>query len=64
MTRQGLPIPGVEVRVVNLDTEKDVAWNGQERGEVLLRGLWIGGNITGSRSNQQKFRNGWLHTEI
>jgi len=33
MTRQGLPMPGTEVRVVNLDTGKDVAWDGKERGK-------------------------------
>jgi len=63
MTRQGLPMPGVEVRVVNLDTEKDVAWDGKEKGEVLVRGLWAGQEYYNNPEATSKvFKDGWLRT--
>ena len=63
MTRQGLPMPGTEVRVVNLDTGKDVAWDGEERGEVLVRGLWTGQEYYNEPEATSKvFKDGWLHT--
>jgi len=63
MTRQGLPMPGVEVRVVNLDTGKDVAWDGKEKGEVLVRGLWTGQEYYNNPEATSKvFKDGWLYT--
>ena len=63
MTRQGLPMPGVEVRVINLDTGEDVAWNSKERGEVLVRGLWTAQEYYNEpEATSKAFRDGWLHT--
>ena len=63
MTRQGLPMPGTEVRVVNLDTGKDVAWDGKEKGEVLVRGLWTGQEYYNEPEATSKvFKDSWLHT--
>ena len=63
MTRQGLPMPGTEVRVVNLDTGKDVAWDGKEKGEVLIRGLWTAQEYYNEPEATSKvFKDGWLHT--
>jgi len=63
MTRQGLPMPGTEVRVVNLDTGEDVAWDGKEKGEVLVRGLWTGQEYYNEPEATSKvFKDNWLHT--
>ncbi len=63
MTRQGLPMPGAEVRVVDIDTGKDIAWDGKERGEVLVRGLWTGQEYYNEPEATSKvFKDGWLHT--
>ncbi len=63
MTRQGLPMPGAEVRVVNVDTGKDVAWDGKERGEVIVRGLWTAQEYYNDPEASSKvFKDGWLHT--
>ena len=63
MTRQGLPMPGAEVRVVNLDTGEDVIWDGKERGEVLVRGLWTGQEYYNEpQATSKVFQDGWLHT--
>lgn len=63
MTHQGLPLPGVEMRVVNLETGKDVAWDGNGKGEILLRGLWVGQEYyNDSEASDKTFEHGWLHT--
>jgi len=63
MTRQGLPMPGAEVRVVNLDSGEDVAWDGKERGEVLVRGLWTAQEYYDEpEATDNVFKDGWLHT--
>ena len=63
LTHQGLPLPGVEMRVVNLETGKDVAWDGNGKGEVLLRGLWVGQEYyNDSEASDKTFEHGWLHT--
>jgi fatty-acyl-CoA synthase len=63
MTRQGLPMPGVEVRVVNLDTGEDVTWDGKERGEVVVRGLWTAQEYYNEpEATSKAFKDGWLHT--
>lgn len=63
MTYQGLPIPGVEVRVVDVDSGKDVAWDGKEAGEVIVRGLWPSEEYYNDPEATSKvFENGWLHT--
>jgi len=63
MTRQGLPMPGAEVRVVNLDTGEDVAWDGKERGEVVVRGLWTAQEYYNEpEATGNIFKDGWLHT--
>ena len=63
MTHQGLPMPGAEVRVVNLDTGEDIAWDGKERGEVLVRGLWMAQEYYNEpEATSEIFKDGWLHT--
>ncbi len=63
LTQQGLPMPGVEVRVVNPDTAKEVTWDGQEKGEVLVRGLWTAQEYYNDpEATSRVFKDGWLHT--
>ena len=63
MIRQGPPMPGAEVRVVNLDTGKDVAWDGKERGEVIIRGLWMGQEYYNEpEATGRTFKDEWLHS--
>jgi fatty-acyl-CoA synthase len=39
-TKQGLLVPGLEMRVVDEDGE-EVAWNGEDFGELWVRGPWV-----------------------
>lgn len=63
VTQQGYPVPGVEIRVVNVDTGNDVAWDGKDVGEVVTRGPWvIEEYYNESETNRHVFKDGWLHT--
>ena len=63
MTQQGLPMPGVEVRVLSLVTGKDVLWDGKEKGEILIKGLWPANEYYNApEASSNVFRDGWLYT--
>lgn len=52
---QGLPVPGVEMKIVGANGE--IAWDGKEMGELLLRGPWIARrNITRMNGRKRPFK--------
>ncbi len=57
---QGLLVPGLDMRVVSENGE--VAWDGKEMGELLLRGPWIADSYFKDERSKDTFRDGWLHT--
>ncbi|MGG1574625.1 long-chain fatty acid--CoA ligase [Fictibacillus sp. NRS-1165] len=57
--KQGYLVPGVEMRVKG--ASGDVKWDGNEMGELLLRGNWIADEYYGDE-NRSAFEEGWLHT--
>lgn len=58
----GLLVPGLEMKIVN-ERGQEVAMNGAEWGEILLRGPWIAkGYYKEPEQTNQYFRGGWLHT--
>lgn len=59
-SKQGILVPGVEMKVVG--PEGDVAWNGEEMGELLLRGPWIADEYYRDERSKDAFQEGWLHT--
>lgn len=59
-SKQGSLVPGVEMKVIGKDG--DVAWDGQEMGELLLRGPWIASEYYKDERTNDAFRDGWLHT--
>ncbi|MCF8565243.1 long-chain fatty acid--CoA ligase [Alicyclobacillus tolerans] len=58
--KQGFLVPGLDMRVVG--DRGDVAWNGEEMGELLLRGPWIASEYYRDERTRDAFKNGWLHT--
>jgi len=58
--KQGLLVPGVEMKVVGKDGE--VAWDGKEMGELVLRGPWIASEYYKDDRTNEAFRDGWLYT--
>lgn len=62
-TTAGLLALGLEMKVVNLDTGKEVAWDGKEMGEICLKGPWIASEYyKDPERSKQTFKDGWLHT--
>jgi len=59
----GLLALGLDMRIVNAETGKDVKWDGNEMGEILLRGPWIADEYyKDPERSKQSFVDGWFHT--
>lgn len=59
-SKQGLLVPGLEMKVIG--GEGEVKWDGQEMGELLLRGPWIADEYYQDERSKEAFRDGWLYT--
>ncbi len=63
--KQGFPVPGVEIRIINLDTGQEAPWDGETFGEIQIRGPWITGayyHDANTDQGQSKFMDGWFRT--
>ena len=61
--KQGLPLPGVDARIVDVETGEELAWDGQAFGELHVRGPWIASAYYKDASGEDKFTpDGWLRT--
>ena len=59
----GMPLPGLDVKLVNTGTGKGVRMDGQEMGEILVRGPWIAGEYyKNPKQSAMTFPDGWFHT--
>lgn len=60
-SKQGLVAPGVEAKIIN--EKGEVARDGNEMGELLLRGPWITDHYYKEpEKTAEAVRDGWLHT--
>jgi len=60
--KQGLPVLGVEVRVLG-DQGEDLPWDGQHVGELVVRGPWIARSYYKNPGAQAAFTaDGWFRT--
>lgn len=57
---QGMAVPLIDLKGVNENGE--IAWDGKEMGELLIRGPWIADQYHEDDRSDQAFRDGWLHT--
>ncbi len=60
--KQGTVIPGVDFRVVNMDTGQEVPWDNKTFGELQVRGPWVARAYYGDPATGEKFVDGWLRT--
>lgn len=59
-TKQGIPMPGIEVRSVDEDGNP-VAWDGKTVGELQLRGPWVcSAYFNDDRRSAESFTDGWF----
>lgn len=59
-SKQGLLVPGLDMKVVS--AEGEIKWDGNEMGELLLRGPWIADEYYNDERSKDAFRDGWLYT--
>ncbi|WP_108672197.1 long-chain fatty acid--CoA ligase [Peribacillus acanthi] len=59
-SKQGLLVPGLEMKVVGADGE--VKWDGNDMGELMLRGPWIANEYYRDDRSKEAFKDGWLYT--
>ena len=60
--KQGLVLPGLEFKVVKDDGE-EIAWDGEDFGELLIRGPWVTTEYhQRPDANEEDFEEGWLRT--
>lgn len=60
--KQGTMLPGVEFRVVNIETGQEVPWDSESYGELQVRGPWIARAYFKDSESDAKFADGWLRT--
>jgi fatty-acyl-CoA synthase len=60
---QGLPVPGVDARIVGPDSGDELAWDGTTSGELQVRGPWIAATYYDDpRADESFTKDGWLRT--
>ncbi|GGE60654.1 long-chain fatty acid--CoA ligase [Priestia taiwanensis] len=60
LTRQGFVAPGLEIKAIGQNGE--IAWDGKEMGELLIRGHWIAAEYYNDERSEGAFENGWFYT--
>ena len=61
--KTGLPLPLVDLRIVNAEMS-DVAHDGQTTGEVVVRAPWLTqGYLDGGQASEELWAGGYLHTQ-
>lgn len=60
--RQGTVLPGVDFRVVNMETGEEVPCDNTSYGELQVRGPWIARAYYSDAATGEKFVDGWLRT--
>jgi fatty-acyl-CoA synthase len=61
MARHGLPVPGVDVRIVD-ESGNDLPWDGTTMGELQTRGPWITSGYYNDPRSEHSFMDGWFRT--
>ncbi|MFC4803305.1 long-chain fatty acid--CoA ligase [Neobacillus sp. GCM10023253] len=57
-TRQGILIPGIEMKIVD-EFGEEILWDDQEMGEILARGPWVASEYLNDDRSASSFDNGW-----
>ncbi|HEX9037228.1 MAG TPA: long-chain fatty acid--CoA ligase [Ktedonobacterales bacterium] len=63
--KQGIPVTGVDLRIMNLDTGQEAPADGVTFGEIQVRGPWITGSYYHGDDQEMgtsKFMDGWFRT--
>jgi fatty-acyl-CoA synthase len=59
---QGVPTPGVEIRIADLATGEALPWDGVAFGEIQVRGPWIASGYHNNADPGRMTADGWFRT--
>lgn len=60
--KQGVPAPGVEIRIADLATGQELPWDGVAFGEIQCRGPWIASGYHNNADPGKITEDGWFRT--
>ncbi len=60
--KQGVPVPGVEIRIADLATGQELPWDGVAFGEIQCRGPWIASGYHNEADTTKVTEDGWFKT--
>jgi fatty-acyl-CoA synthase len=60
--KQGVPAPGVEIRIADLATGQELPWDGVAFGEIQCRGPWIASGYHNEADTTKMTEDGWFKT--
>ena len=60
--KQGTIVPTVECRIIDLDSGDELPWDGEQFGELQVRGPYVTGKYYDDLEQEDKFIDGWLKT--
>jgi len=61
-TTQGPPVPGVELRICDLDSGAELPWDGVAFGEIQVRGPWVCSGYHNGADATRITGDGWFRT--
>jgi fatty-acyl-CoA synthase len=59
---QGIASPLVDIRITDPDSDEELPWDGESRGELQCAGPWIAAGYHGGAGQEQFTDDGWLRT--
>jgi fatty-acyl-CoA synthase len=60
--KQGVPAPGVEIRIADLTSGEELPWDGVAFGEIQCRGPWIASGYRNDADPGKITEDGWFRT--
>jgi fatty-acyl-CoA synthase len=60
--KQGVTVPGVEIRIADLATGQELPWDGEAFGEIQCRGPWIASGYNNDADTTKITEDGWFRT--
>jgi fatty-acyl-CoA synthase len=60
--KQGVTVPGVEIRIADLASGEELPWDGEAFGEIQCRGPWIAKGYNNNADTTKVTDDGWFKT--
>ena len=60
--KQGAPVPGLELRIADLESGAELPWDGAAFGEIQVRGPWVSSGYHNGFEPERMTADGWFRT--